>query len=81
MTDRYPEDLAETPGPLDPIVEVLREADVSHHEKAIALVAAAATEYRYAVEDGEVEDVNFLDWSRETLRDLDVVLDRMGVGR
>lgn len=77
MTERYPT-TDEEPGPLDPVVDVLREADVSHQQKAMALVSMAAKEHQYAVQDGEIEDENFLDWSRDTLRALDSVLEDYG---
>lgn len=85
--ERYPE-MSEDAGPLDPIVQVLAEAEAPHEEKAIACLLAARREYQFAVEDGEIEAVanesansitvsGFLEWGRKILSSFDEIVDRV----
>ncbi len=84
MTDRYPEVTGEETG-LDRLVPLLVDIDdeYTHYEKAIGLLGAAATEYRYAVAEGEISDAhygNVAEWAKDTIPLIDSVIEKVSEG-
>lgn len=81
MTDRYPEVTGEETG-LDRLIPLLVDIDdeYTHYEKAIGLLGSAATEYRYAVDEGEINANHYgsaADWAKDTIPLIDSVIEEV----